>query len=81
MTAFAYTKTQPLSVRTAETVSGTVTTTYIGNAIPGSQEDRALWQLQKVVTDTATGTTSVTFAEGSDGFRFVWTNRETYVFS
>lgn len=81
MTALAYTKSQPLAVRTKETVAWTVTTTYVGNAMPGSPEDRNVWQLQKIVSDTATWTTSVTFPEWSDGFRFVWNQRETYIYS
>lgn len=69
------------SVRTQATTVGTVTTTYVGYAEPGSSESSSLWQISKIVSDTADGSTSVTFAGGSNQYRFAWTLRASYDFS
>lgn len=71
----------PGATRVQETVAGTVTTTYVGSARPGTAESAAGWQIQLIVSDSATGTTSVTFPNGKNTFSFVWSNRETYSYS
>lgn len=69
------------SVRTVATTVGTVTTTYVGYAAPGTAEDKEEWQISKVVSDTADGSTSVKFAEGTNTYQFSWAIRATYSYS
>lgn len=71
----------PTAVRVKETVVGDVTTTYVGNAAPGTADADEAWQIQKIVADSALGTTVITFPEGSSHYKFAWTDAETLVYS
>lgn len=54
-------------------VAGTITTTYVALALPGTAEATAKWCCRRVVYDSATGITRVTWAEknGAANTRFV----------
>lgn len=52
--------------------TSTAGVTYIGKALPASETDETVWQIQKI-TDT-----EITYAKGSPLFDKAWTLRTTY---
>lgn len=55
------------------------TTIYIGEAVIGSASSSAVWRIQKIITST--GSTSITWAAGSDTFTNIWDNRASLSYS
>ena len=66
----------PNTVRVDASVEGT---TYIGESKPGTAVSSPLWRVKKIVT--ATGITSITFADGNDFFDNVWDDRGSLTYS
>ena len=56
-----------VSVITLEVVDGFITTTYIGRAKPGADISKEDWTVQRITTDSASGTTRVEWAEKDFG--------------
>ena len=56
-----------VAVRVLESVVTTVTTSYVAVASPGTLATEARWSVRKVVADTATGLTIITWAEKDFG--------------
>lgn len=54
--------------------TSTASAVYLGDALPGSSETDAVWQITKV--NTATG--SITFADNETTYTKVWNDRTTY---
>ena len=55
------------------------TTTYLGEAAPGSSESAAVWRIKKLVT--AGSLSSVLYANGTNNFNNAWTDRATLSYS
>lgn len=55
------------------------TTTYVGDADPGSGTDEAVWRIMRVVETS--GDYSVTWADGDADFDNVWDNRAALSYS
>ena len=53
---------------------------YIGEAIPGSSEDDAVWRIQYIAY-TGSNTSSVKWAEGTEKFTNKWSARTSYTYS
>ncbi len=53
------------------------TVTYIGKAVPGSDESAAVWQVQMMDTS---GVLTITLADGNDNFDNVWDDRATLTY-
>lgn len=54
---------------------------YFGQASPGTGTGTAGWQLRKLTYDGSNNLTSMLFADGSNAFSKVWTNRASYTYS
>ncbi len=53
--------------------------TYVGKALPGSDNDQEVWQIQKI---TVTGTeTAIEFADGDSLFDNIWDNRLSLIYT
>lgn len=50
---------------------------YIGLARPGTADDTAGWQIQKLTYDEANRLVSKLFAGGHNDYLYVWDDRET----
>lgn len=55
------------------------TTTYIGEAKPGTLTSEAGWRIQKIVDSSSD--VSITFAGGHDKFDYIWDNRASLTYS
>ena len=68
----------PTYTKRVDVASATVS--YIGEAQAGSSESDPVWRIQKSVSN-AEGDLNIFFANGSDNFNNIWTNRVglTYV--
>ncbi len=55
------------------------TVTYIGKAIPGSDNDEAVWQIKKMVIDG--NETSIEWADGEASFDKVWDDRTSLTYT
>ena len=53
--------------------------TYIGKAEIGTLDSEPSWQIRLI--DETTSTTTILYADGTDGFIKVWNNRLTYTYS
>lgn len=53
---------------------------YVGKAYPGSAENSAAWQIQRI-TNAGTDDANVEFADGNEYFDNNWTNREALAYS
>jgi YD repeat-containing protein len=54
---------------------------YVGKAAPGTATSAAAWQIRKIAYDLSGNPTAVLWAEGSDGFAYVWDGRAGYTYS
>jgi YD repeat-containing protein len=54
---------------------------YVGRAEPGVATSGAHWQIQKLTYDGSNRITAVQWAQGTDEFKYVWTDRATYTYS
>jgi hypothetical protein len=53
---------------------------YIGDAVPGSSEDDAVWRIQ-YIEYSGSNPTSVKWANGTEKFTNKWSDRATYAYS
>lgn len=54
---------------------------YVGEAEPGVATSVAKWRIKRLTYDANNNPTSIQWADGNNGFRFVWDMRLTYTFS
>lgn len=55
------------------------TTTYVGDAVPGSVVGDAVWRIKKI---TVSGTETITeWADGNSNFDNIWSNRASLSYS
>ena len=62
-----------------ETISGSDTITYIGEAAPGGVAANADWRI-KQVTEYSNGYIQIVWANDSDAFDKIWNDRATYTY-
>lgn len=62
-----------------ETVSGSTTFTYIGEASPGGQANNSVWRIKRV-GEYANNLTEILWANDTDAFDKVWDDRTTYTY-
>ena len=55
------------------------TTTYIGEAIPGSSESDSVWRIKRMVEDG--DDLQILFADGDSNFDNIWNNRASLSYS
>ena len=64
-----------------EATVGTITTTYVGYLFDGEPlSDLAKCVIQRIVEDTSTGLTEISWASGTLTFDKVWGSRATYTY-
>lgn len=61
--------------------NGGANATYIGQATPGTATSAAGWQIKFITYDGNDEPTSITWANASSKFTFVWANRTSYSYS
>jgi len=61
--------------------NGGLNATYIGYAVPGTVTSASGWQIRFVTYDGNNNPLTITYANGSMGFSFIWANRAGYSYS
>lgn len=81
----AYSVAQPIQSRDYYTTeidyNGGTNATYIGQATPGTATSAAAWQIKFITYDGNNNPTSITWANASSKFAFIWASRTSYSYS
>jgi len=85
MVQAAYSVAQPIQSRDFYTTeidyNGGTNAIYIGQANPGTATSAGYWQIKFITYDGNNNPTSITWANGSSNFGFIWNNRASYSYS